>query len=263
MPTDVIRRAILQGLHAHGYTDLTPAHFPVLRYPGPQGQRPVDLAAQVGMTKQAMNYLLGQLETLGYLERRVDPGDTPLATRPPHRPRRGHRQGHPRHRPRHRSNLDARAGRRRHGAAARAPDPPQHDRPQRREPPLRTALVQGGDGGCERVRNPPVSRRFVGLMLPVCSLTTFEKATGALACAMIRRWPPTPWVSWLPKGVTRSSVATPRPHGVPSKRRSPKARPASCWRASPERCTWREGDPMTRMRMLLLAALTPAERPIA
>jgi DNA-binding MarR family transcriptional regulator len=75
MPTDVIRRAIVEGLHAHGYTDLTPAHFPVLRYPGPQGQRPVDLAAQVGMTKQAMNYLLGQLETLGYLERRVDQND--------------------------------------------------------------------------------------------------------------------------------------------------------------------------------------------
>ena len=27
------------------------------------------------MTRQAMNYLLGQLETLGYLERRVDPDD--------------------------------------------------------------------------------------------------------------------------------------------------------------------------------------------
>jgi DNA-binding MarR family transcriptional regulator len=47
----------------------------VLRYPGPNGERPVDLAAQANMTKQALNYLLGQLETLGYLERRYDPED--------------------------------------------------------------------------------------------------------------------------------------------------------------------------------------------
>jgi len=76
MPTDAIRRAILDSAHAHGYDDLTPSHFPVFRYPGPQGQRPVDLAAQVGMTKQAMNHLLGQLEGLGYLERRSDPSDS-------------------------------------------------------------------------------------------------------------------------------------------------------------------------------------------
>jgi DNA-binding MarR family transcriptional regulator len=76
MPTDVMRRGILDSLHAHGYSDLTPSHFPVFRYPGPQGQRPVDLAAQVGMSKQAMNYLLGQLEGLGYLERQSDPSDS-------------------------------------------------------------------------------------------------------------------------------------------------------------------------------------------
>lgn len=75
MPTDVVRRRLLEALHEHGYTDLNAAHFPVLRYPGPQGQRPVELAAQLGITRQAMNYVLGQLETLGYLERRVDPDD--------------------------------------------------------------------------------------------------------------------------------------------------------------------------------------------
>jgi DNA-binding MarR family transcriptional regulator len=46
-----------------------------LRWPGPNGQRPVELAQQAGMTRQAMNYLLGQLEDLGYVERRVDPDD--------------------------------------------------------------------------------------------------------------------------------------------------------------------------------------------
>jgi hypothetical protein len=35
----------------------------VLRHPGPPGERASDLAAQLGMTKQALNYQLGQLET--------------------------------------------------------------------------------------------------------------------------------------------------------------------------------------------------------
>jgi DNA-binding MarR family transcriptional regulator len=75
MPLDVIRRRIIDGLSEHGFTDLVPAHLAVLRYPGPRGERPVELAAQANMSKQAMNYLLGQLETLGYIERRVDPDD--------------------------------------------------------------------------------------------------------------------------------------------------------------------------------------------
>jgi DNA-binding MarR family transcriptional regulator len=72
---DVIQRRIVDALHKHGFDDLGPAHLPVLRYPGPEGRRPVELAAEANMSKQAMNYLLGQLETLGYLERRSDPGD--------------------------------------------------------------------------------------------------------------------------------------------------------------------------------------------
>lgn len=75
MPVDRVRRHMLGALHAHGFTDLNAAHFQVMRWPGPQGKRPVDLAEEAGMTRQAMNYLLGQLETLGYLERRVDPDD--------------------------------------------------------------------------------------------------------------------------------------------------------------------------------------------
>jgi DNA-binding MarR family transcriptional regulator len=75
IPLDVIRGRIIAGLHEHGFTDLVPAHLAVLRYPGPNGQRPVDLAGEANMSKQAMNYLLGQLETLGYLERRDDADD--------------------------------------------------------------------------------------------------------------------------------------------------------------------------------------------
>jgi DNA-binding MarR family transcriptional regulator len=33
------------------------------------------LAARLGMSKQAVNYLLGELERRGYLERRADPDD--------------------------------------------------------------------------------------------------------------------------------------------------------------------------------------------
>jgi DNA-binding MarR family transcriptional regulator len=37
--------------------------------------RPSDLAARMKVTKQALNYLLGDLERLGYLERHPDPDD--------------------------------------------------------------------------------------------------------------------------------------------------------------------------------------------
>jgi DNA-binding MarR family transcriptional regulator len=75
MPVDVIRARMLAALHEQGFADLAPAHLIVLRYPGPDGLRPVDIAAQAGMSKQALNYLLGQLETCGYLERGEDPDD--------------------------------------------------------------------------------------------------------------------------------------------------------------------------------------------
>jgi len=74
-PVDAIRARMLTGLHDAGFTDLATAHFAVLRYPGPQDRRPSDCAAEAGMTKQAMNYLLGQLEQLGYLTRHDDPED--------------------------------------------------------------------------------------------------------------------------------------------------------------------------------------------
>jgi DNA-binding MarR family transcriptional regulator len=67
MPVDAIHARMLSDLHAAGFDDVVPAHMAVLRWPGPQGQRPSDLARQAGMTKQAMNYLLRQLEELGYL----------------------------------------------------------------------------------------------------------------------------------------------------------------------------------------------------
>jgi DNA-binding MarR family transcriptional regulator len=75
MPAEAVVARILLDLHDAGFTDLVPAHFAVLRYPGPEDRRPSELAAEAGMTKQAINYLLGQMQRLGYLTRDDDPDD--------------------------------------------------------------------------------------------------------------------------------------------------------------------------------------------
>jgi DNA-binding MarR family transcriptional regulator len=66
---------MLERLHERGFDDLDPAHLNVFQYPGPQGARPSELATRLRISKQALNYLLGGLEGLGYLERRPDPDD--------------------------------------------------------------------------------------------------------------------------------------------------------------------------------------------
>jgi DNA-binding MarR family transcriptional regulator len=75
VPWEMVRERMLAGLHERGFTDLVAAHVDVWRYPGPENQRPLDLAIQTRMTKQALNYLLGQLEQLGYLTRETDSND--------------------------------------------------------------------------------------------------------------------------------------------------------------------------------------------
>ena len=75
MSVETVRERMLERLHERGFDDLAPAHLIVMQYPGPQGLRPSDLAAQLRMSKQALNYLLGELERLGYLVRSADPDD--------------------------------------------------------------------------------------------------------------------------------------------------------------------------------------------
>ena len=75
IPFETVRDRMLAGLHERGYTDLIAAHLDVFQYPGPENQRPTELAAQTRMSKQALNYLLGQLEQLGYLTREADDTD--------------------------------------------------------------------------------------------------------------------------------------------------------------------------------------------
>ena len=75
MPWEAVQRHMLERLHECGFDDLDAAHLNVFQYPGPQGARPSELALRLRISKQALNYLLGELERLQYLERRADPDD--------------------------------------------------------------------------------------------------------------------------------------------------------------------------------------------
>ena len=75
MPWEAVQRHMLERLHERGFDDFDAAYLNVFQYPGPQGVRPSELAARLRISKQALNYLLGELERLDYLERQPDPDD--------------------------------------------------------------------------------------------------------------------------------------------------------------------------------------------
>ena len=75
MPWEAVQQHMLTRLHESGFGDFDGAYLTVFQYPGPQGARPSELAMRLRISKQALNYLLGELERLGYLERRADPDD--------------------------------------------------------------------------------------------------------------------------------------------------------------------------------------------
>jgi DNA-binding MarR family transcriptional regulator len=68
-PAQAIHRRLISGLNEAGFEELTLPHMAVLQYPGPDGFRPSELAERAGMSKQAMNQLLGSLERYGYIRR--------------------------------------------------------------------------------------------------------------------------------------------------------------------------------------------------
>jgi len=74
-PWETVRRRMLDRLHDSGFGDLDAAHLGVFLFPGPEGAKPSELAARLRASKQSVNHLLGQLERLGYLERRDDAND--------------------------------------------------------------------------------------------------------------------------------------------------------------------------------------------
>jgi len=68
LPRDYIVARMLAEVNSKGF-DVTSTELMVFMYPGPDGRRPIDLARQCYMTRQAMNYVLTGLENRGYLER--------------------------------------------------------------------------------------------------------------------------------------------------------------------------------------------------
>ena len=66
-----VRARMEADIKAAGFTDLQPAHLAVFSFPPPDGLRPSDLARRIRMSRQATNHIIGQLEALGYLERRA------------------------------------------------------------------------------------------------------------------------------------------------------------------------------------------------
>ena len=75
VPWEAVQRHMLHRLHERGFDDLDTAHLNVFQYPGPEGARPSELAARLRVSRQALNYLLGELERSGYIERQPHPDD--------------------------------------------------------------------------------------------------------------------------------------------------------------------------------------------
>lgn len=74
-PAVIIRHEVMASLREAGFDDVLPAHLGVFQHPGPDGQRPGVLASRTRASKQAMNHLLHQLESGGYILREAHPDD--------------------------------------------------------------------------------------------------------------------------------------------------------------------------------------------
>ena len=72
LPHEVVTARMLSVLAGKGF-DITPTELGVFLYPGPDGRRPIDLARQCQMSRQAMNYVLAGLERRGFIERQSGP----------------------------------------------------------------------------------------------------------------------------------------------------------------------------------------------
>jgi DNA-binding MarR family transcriptional regulator len=71
-----IRERIAAGVREAGFDDVRPTHVTLFRWPGPDGRRPSEVAADVQISKQRVNDLLRDLERLGYLSLEIDSNDS-------------------------------------------------------------------------------------------------------------------------------------------------------------------------------------------
>jgi DNA-binding MarR family transcriptional regulator len=69
------RAQMYERVAAAGFPDVTRAQFALMRWPGIDGLRPGEVAELAGLSKQAVNDLLGELERNGYIERHPHPRD--------------------------------------------------------------------------------------------------------------------------------------------------------------------------------------------
>lgn len=65
----IINIEIVNGLHQHGFTELTSTHTALLSNLDLKGSRLTDVAQRAGMTKQAMGRLADELINLNYIKR--------------------------------------------------------------------------------------------------------------------------------------------------------------------------------------------------
>jgi DNA-binding MarR family transcriptional regulator len=75
MAWEALQAEIYANVGAAGFDDLREAHRPLLRYPPIDGMRPTDLAAHLGLSKQATNDLIRDVEKLDYIRLERDPSD--------------------------------------------------------------------------------------------------------------------------------------------------------------------------------------------
>ncbi|MGW5370440.1 MarR family winged helix-turn-helix transcriptional regulator [Streptomyces sp. NPDC004009] len=71
---DLVQR-IHDGVEARGFTDVRPAHGFAFARLAPDGATVTDLAAHLGVTKQAASQLVEEIVRKGYAERRPHPAD--------------------------------------------------------------------------------------------------------------------------------------------------------------------------------------------
>jgi DNA-binding MarR family transcriptional regulator len=75
MAWESLQVELYANLRAAGFDDLRDAHRPALRHPPIDGMRPTDLARHLGLSKQAANDLIRDLEQCGYIRLERDPSD--------------------------------------------------------------------------------------------------------------------------------------------------------------------------------------------
>ncbi|WP_369367531.1 MarR family winged helix-turn-helix transcriptional regulator [Streptomyces sp. CG4] len=70
-----LTQRINEGVVARGFTDVRPAHGFAFARLAPDGATVTDLAAHLGVTKQAASQLVDEIVRKGYAERRAHPQD--------------------------------------------------------------------------------------------------------------------------------------------------------------------------------------------